>query len=659
MRHTLDLVSRASQEQGRHRTKLSRKGIIAKPGNSPKSLFDYNRLLNFSGISGQDGLFVMSPRPFWVVAERGCPTVLFHRTRHSAPAGGSLRNVNGFCPIGEGQFLTLHERVGRVGSQRLTFFRGISKVFSKQGLLTGDGMSFERKNFGVTVRRIEFIDDPTISTGDHPLYAVLVSREMEVDQSYLNDDGLTPEEREQAKREKEEEKTKRQVEADLGGFDFEHEWVEEITREDIFQVDQGLGGAPPIFKEAHSLWIVDAANDWKVVDSFDFEEYEHGMTLKVMHLSNFREEPGSNNDAEGEELTEDLEQTLFIMVGTGTVDHNGEDVTGKGRAVLFQISRLVGRNPIRVASLKMVYEKEIFHGPVTSLTCLSSEGKNRLILAAGADINVEQWGNNKLTQVGFFRATMQISDIRMFKNFLLLSDAYDSLYLLVYRESDKSLTLLAKEYEPVAVYAAGILTRGPSATFLCHDDRQNVQFLQYAPGEAAARGGNKLVCRADFHLGTQTIHFGNHFCRNSLLVHSATPTSTLAALQQQDSYFGRADDDQRISVHFGTTDGTLGAVVPLSEPVFWRLAALQSVLANAVEPNCGLSPRAWRLYRRSARRGGCRSNDRKKSVIDGDLVRLYSNLSLREQEDLASAVGSTVDAILDNLLEVQCGSIMI
>ena len=112
-------------------------------------------------------------------------------------------------------------------------------------------------------------------------------------------------------------------------------------------------------------------------------------------------------------------------------------------------------------------------------------------------------------------------------------------------------------------------------------------------------------------------------------------------------------------MHFGTTDGTLGAVVPLSEPVFWRLAALQSVLANALEPNCGLSPRAWRLYRRSACRGGGRSNDRKKSVIDGDLVSLYGELPTRTQEDLASAVGSTVDAILDNLLELQCGSLML
>ena len=283
-----------------------------------------------------------------------------------------------------------------------------------------------------------------------------------------------------------------------------------------------------------------------------------------------------------------------------------------------------------------------------------------MIIGAGADVNVEQWGTNgKLTQVGFFRATMQILDIKLFKNFFLLSDAYDSLYFLVWRESDKSLTLLAKDYDPIPVYAAGIMSRGAAMTFLCHDDRQNLQFFQYAPGEAAARGGNKLVCRADFHLGTQTIAFTSNFCRSSLLVHSATPTSTLAALKQQDSYFGRTDDDQRLGVFFGTTDGTVHAVVPVSEPVYWRLAALQSVLANALPTDCGLSPRAWRLYRRSFRRGGCRSNDRKKSVIDGDLIVKFADLPITDQEDLASAIGSTVELILDNLLELGCGSQML
>jgi cleavage and polyadenylation specificity factor subunit 1 len=377
--------------------------------------------------------------------------------------------------------------------------------------------------------------------------------------------------------------------------------------------------------------------------------------MQVMYLTEFKAEPGSSTINEEDE--EDIEDTkvLFVAVGTGIVDHNGEDVSSKGRALLFRLTPSRGQ----LAELSLCYEKQIFHGPVASLSCLSVDRRNRLVIGAGSDVNIEQWGNDKLTQVGFFRATMEVLDITLFKNFFLLSDAYDSLYFLVWRESDKSLTLLAKDYDPIPVYAAGLMSRGAAMTFLCHDDRQNLQFFQYAPGEAAARGGNKLVCRADCHLGTQTTGFVSHFCRSSLLIHSATPTSTLAALKQQDTFFGRTDDDQRLGVHFGTTDGGIASVVPVSEPVYWRLMALQSVMANALESNCALNQRAWRLYRRTPRRGGCRSNDRKKGLLDGDLLFQYADLPVADQEDLAASIGSTVDLILDNLLDIQCGSVML
>ena len=114
-----------------------------------------------------------------------------------------------------------------------------------------------------------------------------------------------------------------------------------------------------------------------------------------------------------------------------------------------------------------------------------------------------------------------------------------------------------------------------------------------------------------------------------------------------------------MGIFFGTSDGGMSSIVPVSEPVYWRMLALQSVLANALESSASLSPRAWRLYRRRNSRGGCRNNERKKGVIDGDLVLQYADLSILDQEDLASAIGSTVDLILDNLLEIQCCSVMI
>ena len=76
----------------------------------------------------------------------------------------------------------------------------------------------------MTVRRIEFLDDSTCSQ-NRCLYAVLVSRVLDVDMSRLNDDGMTQEERRKLEQDKEVAKIKRQVEADLGGFDVEQEWL--------------------------------------------------------------------------------------------------------------------------------------------------------------------------------------------------------------------------------------------------------------------------------------------------------------------------------------------------------------------------------------------------------------------------------------------------
>jgi cleavage and polyadenylation specificity factor subunit 1 len=652
-------ISRPSQESTKHFSKLRRKKIVsAKSGTESTRDFQHKRLFSFSNISGQDGAFASVSRPFWLVAERGKPTVLHHRCRHVAPAGARPRPIAGFCSglsllnRDESIYVTVHERVGRVGSQRMTLFDGILNLASKNSLLPGGGLFVEKIPFGVTVRKILFIDDGDPSSGSHPLYAVLVSREFEADLSELNDDGLSDEERQQIADEKENAKIQRQVEADLGGFDVEQEWVEEIERENCFKVDKELGGAPPVPTSAYSLWIVDVSNGWQVVDSYELEDFEHGTSMEVMALTEFKAEPGTDYDIS----EEDSESKYFIAVGAGTIDKDGEDVACKGRVLLFEVNR---PKDASIAELNFVYEKRIFHGPITSLSCLTVEGKSRLIIGAGADVNVEQWGNDKLTQVGFFRATMQILDIKLFKNFFILSDAYDSLYFLVWRESDKSLTMLAKDYDPIPVYCSGFLSRGGSLDFVCNDDRQNLQFFQYAPGDPAARGGNKLVCRADFHLGSQTTDLQSHFCRSSLLINSATPASTLAALKQQDTFFGKAEDDQRLAVTFGTTDGGYCSVVPLDERVYWRLTALQSVLVNALESDCALSQRAWRLYRRASRRGGCRNNEGKKGVIDGDLVLQYTDLSKSDQEDLASSIGSTVDLILDNLLELRCSSMVL
>ncbi len=128
---------------------------------------------------------------------------------------------------------------------------------------------------GVTVHEIEYIHDRGVSSVSHPLYALLVSREVDADQSHLNDDGLTIQEREEKRKQKEDEKMQRQVEADLGGFDVEQEWVEEIERENCFEIEKKYGGAPPIASKTYEIWV-------RQHDNNSFQS----ITYSISHIKN-------------------------------------------------------------------------------------------------------------------------------------------------------------------------------------------------------------------------------------------------------------------------------------------------------------------------------------------------------------------------------------
>ena len=87
------------------------------------------------------------------------------------------------------------------------------------------------------------------------------------------------------------------------------------------------------------------------------------------------------------------------------ISHDGEDIASKGRILIFQIKKSKKRTlskgdklPSLVLALKS--EKEMALGPVTSLSSLKSEDIHRVVVGAGAEVTVEQWGNGKLTQVG-------------------------------------------------------------------------------------------------------------------------------------------------------------------------------------------------------------------------------------------------------------------
>ena len=107
-----------------------------------------------------------------------------------------------------------------------------------------------------------------------------------------------------------------------------------------------------------------------------------------------------------EDSDETPERSLFISVGTSTIDNDGEDLASRGKILLFQVKKskkraLGNSNQDPPLELFLKSEKDMALGPVTSLSSLrSGEDIYRIVVGAGAEITVEQWGSGKLTQVG-------------------------------------------------------------------------------------------------------------------------------------------------------------------------------------------------------------------------------------------------------------------
>lgn len=89
--------------------------------------------------------------------------------------------------------------------------------------------------------------------------------------------------------------------------------------------------------------------------------------------------------------------------------------------------------------------------------------------------------SNELEQIAFFFAQFYISTISVMKDYILIGDAYQSVQFVVWREEDRSLTLLAKDYDKSACVAANYVLDGDTLGFVVSDDEANVQLMRFNP----------------------------------------------------------------------------------------------------------------------------------------------------------------------------------
>ncbi|KAJ6359475.1 hypothetical protein OIU76_001076 [Salix suchowensis] len=279
--------------------------------------------------------------------------------------------------------------------------------------------------------------------------------------------------------------------------------------------------------------------------------------------------------------TSTKENETLLAVGTAYVQ--GEDVAGRGRILLFSVVKNPENSQILVSE---VYSKEL-KGAISALASL----QGHLLIASGPKIILHKWTGTELTGVAFSDAPpLYVVSLNIVKNFILL------------------------------------------------DEQKNVQIFYYAPKMSESWKGQKLLSRAEFHVGALVTKFMRlQMLSPSLDRSGAAPVS---------------DKTNRFALLFATLDGSIGCIAPLDELTFRRLQSLQKKLVDAVPHVAGLNPKSFRQFRSDgkAHRPG------PESIVDCEMLSYYEMIPLEEQVEIAQQIGTTRAQILSNLNDLTLGT---
>jgi cleavage and polyadenylation specificity factor subunit 1 len=106
-----------------------------------------------------------------------------------------------------------------------------------------------------------------------------------------------------------------------------------------------------------------------------------------------------------------------------------------------------------------------------------------------------------------FDAPLYVVSMNIVKNFILFGDIHKSIYFLCWKDDGAQLTQLAKDFGSLDCYATEFLIDGSTLSLLVSDSRKNLQIFSYAPKSMESWKGQKLLSRAEFHLGAHVNKF--------------------------------------------------------------------------------------------------------------------------------------------------------
>lgn len=355
---------------------------------------------------------------------------------------------------------------------------------------------------------------------------------------------------------------------------------------------------------------------WDIIPNtkIDLEEWEHVNCLKNVSLSY----EGTMSGLKG-----------YIAIGTNY--NYGEDITSRGRILIYDIIEVVPEpgQPLTKNRFKEIYAKDQ-KGPVTAI----SQVKGFLVSAVGQKIYIWQLKDNDLVGVAFIDTQIFTHQILSIKSLILVADVYKSIALLRFQEEFRTLSLVSRDFRPCEVYSIEYLIDNTSMGFLLSDSEQNVVLYMYQPESRESFGGQRLLRKADFHVGQKINTFFRIKCK-------------IGGLSDDKKFFSGVD--RRHITMFATLDGGLGYMLPLPEKTYRRLLMLQNVLVSQGSHAAGLNPKSYRTYKSWRKL----QTNPARCVIDGELVWNYLHLPVNEKIEVSKKIGTRCHELIEDIADLQ------
>lgn len=263
--------------------------------------------------------------------------------------------------------------------------------------------------------------------------------------------------------------------------------------------------------------------------------------------------------------------------------------------------------------------------------------KGLLVTSVGQKVYLWQLKDKELTGVAFIDTNIFIHQMVSIKSLILIADVYKSVSVLRFQDEFRTLSIVSRDFNPLMVYQIEYLIDNGNLAFLASDAEANLSLFMYQPEARESFGGQKLLRRADYHLGQKVNAMFRVACN----------------FRQQSDKRIAAYDNKHLTF-FATLDGGFGYVLPLSEKVYRRLFTLQNVLLTHSAHLAGLNPKSFRTIKQRRRN----LTNPSRGILDGELIWQYLHLSHNEKQEIAKKIGTKVDEIYQDICEIDTVSRM-